>query len=666
MAKSNAKVVTKKPVPQKGTKPAPKKRTDPVADDTLELVYPNRHYVMFGDFEGADQPPFTADNAKLLLGWEGETKPDKDGKGGVSFGGDAMSTDMFGLKFRCTHNISNRPFDRRRSMQYAQDVLCRRWKFNLEPMIIGKHGNVVSAQHRLTGLVFAYQLWSDDSPQHLYWQELWPKDKYPDGPTIECTVAFGCDEDAETVRTIDNVMPRTLADVLFTMGCMADIARSDRKEVCRMVDYAIRLLWHRTKMDDDAYRPNMSHSEAIDFIERHPTVLNAVKDIHVQNKEGGITKFFKAPGTAAGLLYLMGCSGVTGDRNAKNQLIKYADGMDGHVSTEMTFKKGGWERYDQACNYWSMLITSHTKVMEVRTALANLVNSDTGEPDLRKDTSAARSAIIIKGWNAFIEKGKVTAEDVELKWGYKHDRPVLNSWPELGGIDAGEPGGEEPLDDEPSSDTPDENEIEERKERVAREKMNGTKKALDAHREKQEASVAAQKRVWDELKLDNPGVVLLFKIRGKDGVDKLRAYWSDADTVAEPTAAEVQQVMGASAVTYLYSDKDEVVRQLLGAGIRVALVEETDDGPKATRINAASDPSEPAAEQEDDSESKPSRGAPRPRGNKRDYATQAQAEQAARQEEYARLDAEKREAAKKEAESQPRPKPKKRPTPINK
>jgi hypothetical protein len=134
-----------------------KKKPSPPAVD-LPVVYPEEDVQMFACREG--KKPLYAEDAKKALGWEEENE-----KG--QFGDKYLFINPFNKKkVRCTYNVNNRPFDIPTALKYLQTIMKRRWKFNLETIIIGRFGSVLSGQHRLIALVLAeYARMCEDIPE---------------------------------------------------------------------------------------------------------------------------------------------------------------------------------------------------------------------------------------------------------------------------------------------------------------------------------------------------------------------------------------------------------------------------------------------------------------------------------------------------------------------
>lgn len=341
----------------------------------------------------------TCENAKDLLGWRSEDRHTK-------FYDDYLFKDDTGGKVRCNNNHKNRPFDEGWSRHIAQDILNKRWKLNLETIIIGCFGNVLSGQHRLIALVLANQLWE----RYEHWQEVWESP-----PTIETLVAFGADESNESTRTLDNVKPRTLGDVLFTTDVFSQHRPKDRKRLTRMIDYAVRFLWKRTGASNNPFLPRRTHSEALEFIANHPKISECVNHIYNEDCNGSISKYISL-GYASGLMYLMACS--------KSKRSKYQD----NGFTEDSLDTSMWST---SASFWSD-ISGGKSLSRLRISLKKAMDD---EETVRIDE---RVALITKSWLAYSSGRPPSKSDCTLKYSRDDDGVrVLDENPRVGGIDIG-------------------------------------------------------------------------------------------------------------------------------------------------------------------------------------------------------------------------------------
>ena len=361
--------------------------------------------------------PITVEMAKHLLGWV-EEEPQTDSSPGTKFGDAYLLTDEAGHKVRCLNNTRNRPFEEGWSKKLAQDILNRHWMFNGEAIIIGKSGQVLSGQHRLIALVLAYQKWASDE-QKYHWQEKWETE-----PVMHSVLVYGVDESSATTRTLDNVKPRSFADVLFTeSGFFGKAKPNDRKVLARMVDYAIKLLWHRTGEKADAYSPQRTHSEGLEYLERHKKILPAVNHIFEENQEQAIAKYI-SPGTAAGAMYLMAACNTDGDvyRNADTRSERKID-----LGT-----------YEKAEEFWMLLGNGGPEFKALRSALRPV--TETGEAIVMGQEE--KLAVLAKAWKAYLATGKVRPSDCELDKAKNSDDELVvvdELARDFGGIDLGDP-----------------------------------------------------------------------------------------------------------------------------------------------------------------------------------------------------------------------------------
>jgi len=377
-------------VPKKHVPKVPKKHVPSSAKRSL--IYPE---VSVSICTGHDS--LTCDQAVQLMGWVSESTS-------VKFHDDYLFKDDNGAKVRCTNNCKNRPFDESWARSIAQDILNKQWKLNLETVIIGSTGQVLSGQHRLCALILACQMWA----KHDYWHETWDGE-----PTIDTLVAFGGDESEEFTRTLDNVKPRTLADVLFTSGMFSHHRPKDRKHVTRMLDYAIRLLWERTGASNNAFLPRRTHSEALEFISNHPSIVKYVNHIYEEDARGSLKKLMSL-GYSSGLMYLMAVSA--------SDYGLYADGGRCENALDMEYEEMSYA-------FWTELAVGNS-LNAVKIAFTA---SDENDELIRVDE---KIAMVCKAWNAFKVGEIVDDATVTLKYsmddaGY----PYLDEHPNVGGID---------------------------------------------------------------------------------------------------------------------------------------------------------------------------------------------------------------------------------------
>lgn len=401
----------------------------PAPDDGREVVYDHVHCLYYLRPEQLPEGcateyrgPMNAETMKSILGWR-EAAP----------GETPLLKDRKGKAIVCDHNTKNRPLDLATAEAYCQDVLNRNWAdsamgpgctTNGEPVILSRYGEVVSGQHRGVGLILAAQRWDEEE----HWRDEWP-----DGPpTIETVVTVGVSEDPRVIRTIDNVQERTLEDVLWTGPLFRGLKPAARKAAVAAVNYGVRFLWHRTGADADAYSPRRTHSESLDFIDRHPTLLDCVRWCATENESGKLSKFL-TPGTAAGLMYLMAATDSDGDayRDAEPR---------GEAGADLG-------KLDDAQAFFSLLINNGPEFKVLRNAkvtdkvdYGDGVVKDVEVYLVHKDAPLAlRLATLITAWHQFRTTGKLTAAGVMPLLRVENGVHVLDGVPTCGGLDVGEP-----------------------------------------------------------------------------------------------------------------------------------------------------------------------------------------------------------------------------------
>lgn len=393
----------------------------------------------------------TMEIAKKLLGWQ---EQDKDVE-------EYHFTDLYGKKIVCHNNITNRPLYMSIVAILQQEHLRKRWVLNGEPLIIGRTGFILNGQHQLISLVFACQKWEQSQEDYPEWSEM---------PTMEKFCVFGIDEADSVVNTMDTCKPRTLSDAIYRSEFFADVKKSDRKVVARMLDYAVKMLWHRTGADRDAFAPRRTHSEALAFIGKHPRILECVKHIHTEDGTKKQIARYISLGYAAGLMYLMGSS-FTGEDGIKS----YRESPEeSHLD---------WKLWELAQTFWTLLAASDRKVAAVQSLMSKMVeDGQASRPE--------RTGVLTKAWQRYSAGKPVKVEEIQLQYETDDETGMsfLSENPQIGGID---------LADVLSANVdPTVEEIEERAEEIKKEnsdkKVNGGKKG----KKKPSALPEIGQRVW--------------------------------------------------------------------------------------------------------------------------------------------------------------------------
>jgi hypothetical protein len=423
----------KKPKPKKGESSIPER----------EVLYPDLVSELFiGD------DALTVQQARDFLLWQEVTEENKGDKNAP----EPLFKDRELVPIRCLNNLRNRPFYQSNCEEIVQEILNGRWQFNGEPIIIGRTGVVLNGQHQLAALVLAEQ---DRVKDPKKWAHVWK------GPcTIDKLVVKGIREDDAVINTMDTCKPRSLADVIYRSEFFSKMTSDDRRVISRVLDNAIRLVWDRTWAKDNAYAPRRNHSEALDFVQRHQRILQAAKHVFEEDQQEAIRGVYP-PGMAAGMLYLMGAGASDGGR--------YYDLVRGGDANEKKLDFSMWEKAEE---FWTLLGARSPKLAEIREKFIRMANAGDGTAP----PVPARTAVIVRGWLAFSEKGEVTEDDLDISDCYEEDKDApeiltLEHHPKVGGIDRGKK--EKVVIDDTMEDDAiegDEEALEANKEEVRREK----------------------------------------------------------------------------------------------------------------------------------------------------------------------------------------------------
>lgn len=384
-------------------------------DVEREVLYPEyRAEARFGD------NPLTIEEIDAILGWCED--PQVAREKGVKY---PTFIDDEGKEIFCLNNSKNRPFDLNWGKELAQEHLNRRYAPkgpNGESVIIGRTGLVLSAQHRLVAAKIAEKIRT--GPQAPHWKQFW------DGPiTMETFIVYGIDESPETLRTLDNVKKRTLSDVLFTQDAFVKASPADRKHLTKMADMAVKVLWVRTGADTNAFTPRRTHSEALDFIDRHPKVLECVQRIwDLYKSDWTINHRRFNGGYAAALLYLMASAGTSEEMAAAyHAMVK--EGTACEKKGKKTYLD--WSDWERACQFWAGAVSDSPQLEVLHKALLRANNEQASR--------AEKAGIVVKAWGYWYQGRALTPQGLiihsdEDKHGFKR----IDDWPECGGIDLGE------------------------------------------------------------------------------------------------------------------------------------------------------------------------------------------------------------------------------------
>jgi hypothetical protein len=361
------------------------------------VLFPNLEVIICTVAEGG---PITAEHARDMLGWEELAAKDDS----------ALFQDLNGKWVRCIRNTHNRIIDMGRVRVMMQDKLNKQWAdsrnwpgatINGETIVIDRYGDVVNGQKRLISLCLAEQARSDT--QKIKWQ-----DKWSEPVSIEAIIVRGVDNSTRCISTIDQTQERSDADSFYADGKLyAGEKPHVRQKLCRMTEWAIKMLWDRTGAKKNPFAKLRSHQETQGFLDRHPRVEEAVAHVYKCDKDGGVSKYL-TPGYAAALLYLMGC--------CDTEEGEYDTDAQGNPPSEQQLN---WDSWDKALGFWTELskgkgMTSHTlrAIREARrpgtpegdpenpqTMLAYYFIAGEGRGSLNE-----RLALLAKAWNGFTSR----------------------------------------------------------------------------------------------------------------------------------------------------------------------------------------------------------------------------------------------------------------------
>lgn len=368
----------------------------------------------------------SAEDAKKFLKWN-TPKDDKPFQ-------EYLFKDKNDITVKCGTIEMQRPFYMPLALQYMSEILGGHWngdggETNGEAIVIGRTGLVIEGKHRLIALPLAVQEWLKNPNKYPFWKE---------EPKIHCFIHFGVREDVKSINTLNTGKPRTLGDAIYASGLFGQMNGSRSKEkrtvarLSKMLDYSVRLLWHRTGARKDAFAPKRTHAESLDFIQRHPRLIEAVKHIDEENGNDGNLKFYPSPGYAAALLYLMGSADT----------VRENDELSGYMQVDCpTEDLLDWSLWDKARDFWTLIAGKAKETAHLREKISNYLDSEGGAH--REE----RIASIVKAWWCYQKGMAITAKALDLETVVNADGiEVLAECPTVGdmlgslkGIDLGEP-----------------------------------------------------------------------------------------------------------------------------------------------------------------------------------------------------------------------------------
>lgn len=500
----------------------------------------------------------TAEKAKELLGWE-ETE-EKDG-----VVPELLS--LLGKRVRLRRNTRNRYLTPRWLQTLRQEHLNKRWRFNGEAIVIGKYGNMLSGQHRLLSLILAEHE-RNDGENANHWKEVWP------GPvSMETLIVYGVEETDDTFKTLNTGKVGTFAEFLFRHEMLSKYKAGDRKDLAKMVDFAVRLLWSRTGEKLNAFHPTRTHAEAEDFILRHPKLLRCVKHIYDENQrqkdddgklEAPPIGKYLSPGYASAMCYLMAAS--------KTDAVKYLD-EDRHG------KACDLSLIEKAEQFWIDLAQGvRGPLKHVCNAIAALSDPETGS----SASLAEKLAVFVLAWGAYSTGKMPTPKDLDLTEFYTEDEDGIKEFHgdhlAIGGIDNATVSNKASDSDEDDEAEGEEAEGEEKPELTDEQKKakreEQKRKLMEMRNAKSPEDVpppeplAATKAMRAEHSLEDNDVMIT---KNRAGV--YSAYGPDADVIVSVSKLSFIKEAGEKRVTIQPKDLQPVAEMVASKGHRVVLVE---------------------------------------------------------------------------------------------
>jgi hypothetical protein len=354
--------VTQPSTPRRTVSPKPKA---PPTSPAPTLSFPSTVTVQ----ERRGKNALTVEEAKKILGW-GEVEEKEEG---------CCMALYFVLKkwIKLTNNKKNRPINIGWLMNLRQQNLRKKWKFNGETIIIGVGGELLSGQHRLLAFILAW--YEIHGANKAHWEDTWKK-----GITLETLIVSGVSEDDETFATLNSGKPATLTDFLYRSQFFASREEKGKALLVKATANAIRMLWKRVGNDDSAFDMSKSVPEFLDFLTRHPKLIDAV--VHVAEENGAkVDRHLANLGYSAALLYLMATSESDGCayRNALRE---------GDSPTEEMLD---FSRWDKACEFWVMM-GNHFLASKVTEAIKLSIH------DSLKGSLDERCAVVCMAWSKFL------------------------------------------------------------------------------------------------------------------------------------------------------------------------------------------------------------------------------------------------------------------------
>jgi hypothetical protein len=480
-------------MPKKPTKPATKKDQAKVQGEGREVIYPEIRAEVHDE-----KNPITVELAKSILGWTEEVEGETFKKGTFV---DELEP-FISKRVRLINNVTNRPLYLQNIQNLRQEILNKRWRINGEPIIVGRTGLVLNGQHTLLSLILAeHELTKGDDKEH--WETLWPSEC-----TIDKIIVYGIEETDNVVNTMDTCKPRTLSDVIYRTDFFKgkDLTGGQRRQLAKITEHAIRLLWDRTGAGLDAFSPRRTHAECLAYLENHKKVLDCVK--HVWQEDGDKEAIGRSItlGYASAIMYLMAASNTIGE-TYRELTTPNESGVN-------------FDNLDKAKSFWVEFSMDSTKIKDdfkwLKKDIAALADPDTGKTGSLQE----KLCLFSKAWACWLAETPMDEAALKLEYKSKQDGGLkLLDKADFGGIDitGADLGSDD--DDEPDL-TPEEIAANAKAEREA--KQQGKKEA--------NTPVNMLIDYWKGVKEKSGGKFLLLASKN---ADMWRAYEDDAEILAQ-------------------------------------------------------------------------------------------------------------------------------------
>jgi len=344
----------------------------------------------------------TAAKAKQYLGWQEDSDSLGHSNTGFHF------KDRNGIRIRCSNNLQNRKFSSGIAHDYMLELLRGKWELNGESCVIDETGMVQDCQHRFIGLVWAVQEWTKRPDK-------WPE--WNTEPVMNTIVMTGISSDDKVINTLNTGRKRSLGDVFYRSEYFRDVGQLKRQRMAKVAESAIKFIWYRTVQASLSQAPRMPHSEAIQLVESHPRILEAVRYIVDRNGNNNLIQGYLPLGQATACFYLMGTSNT--DRS-EYEPVRTEEAMD-------------FDTWRNAKDFLKLVLIKSKHVEPLLEALLGIPDDVSGGyvRDLR-------FGVLAKSWDLYLKKKKLTEENVSLKHGKdEYGHPTLLESPLFGGLDLG-------------------------------------------------------------------------------------------------------------------------------------------------------------------------------------------------------------------------------------